>query len=162
MIPAAFDYVRVGSVEEAIERLAAAGGDAKVLAGGHSLVPMLKLRLVRPALLVDIGRVAELRDIRDEGDAVAIGALATHAEVAASPLVRAKAPLLAEAAARIGDVQVRNRGTIGGSLAHADPAADYPAAVLAAGAELVARGPAGRRRTIPAGDFFRGLFTTAL
>lgn len=162
MIPAAFEYVRAGSVDEAIECLARGGPDTKVLAGGHSLVPMIKLRLARPSRLIDIGRLAELRYVRDEGDVVAIGALATHAEVASSAVVRRQAPLLAEAAAAIGDVQVRNRGTVGGSLAHADPAADYPAAVLAARAELVARGPGGRRRAIPAGSYFLGLFTTAL
>jgi len=161
VIPAPFDYVPARSLEEAIELLQRHGEEAKLLAGGHSLIPMMKLRLVRPTLLVDIGGLEELRYIRDEGDEVAIGALTLHSDVARSPLLREKAPLLAQAASVIGDVQVRNRGTIGGSLAHADPAADYPAAVLASEAVIVAQGPGGRR-AIPAHDYFLGPFTTAL
>jgi len=161
MIPTAFEYHRVASVEEAIRLLEQYGPDAKVLAGGHSLLPLMKLRFAQPAHVIDIGRLHDLRYIREEGDVIAIGALTPHRTVAESETVRRRVPLLAEAAARIGDVQVRNMGTIGGSLAHADPAADYPAAVLALEAEVVAQGPAGRR-TIPARDFFRGLFTTAL
>lgn len=161
MIPAPFDYVQARSLEEAISLLQRHGEEAKLLAGGHSLIPMMKLRLVRPSLLVDIGGLEELRYIREEGEEVAIGALALHSDVARSPLVREKAPLLAQAASVIGDVQVRNRGTIGGSLAHADPAADYSAAVLASEATLVAQGPVGRR-AIPAREYFLGPFTTAL
>jgi carbon-monoxide dehydrogenase medium subunit len=161
VIPAPFDYLRAGSLAEAIALLQRHGEEAKLLAGGHSLIPLLKLRLVRPSLLVDIGGLTELRYIREEGEEVAIGALSLHSDVARSPLVQAKAPLLAQAAAVIGDVQVRNRGTIGGSLAHADPAADYPAAVLASQAVIVVQGPGGRR-AVPASDFFRGPFSTAL
>ncbi len=161
MIPAPFDYVPARSLEEAIELLQRHGEEAKLLAGGHSLIPMMKLRLVRPTLLVDIGGLEELRYIRDEGDEVAIGALTLHSDVARSSLLHEKAPLLAQAASVIGDVQVRNRGTIGGSLAHADPAADYPAAALASEAVIVAQGPGGRR-AIPARDYFLGPFTTAL
>lgn len=161
MIPAPFEYVQARSLDEAIGLLQRHGEEAKLLAGGHSLIPMMKLRLVRPALLVDIGGLAELRYIRAEGEEVAIGALALHSDLARSPLVREKAPLLSQAAAVIGDVQVRNRGTIGGSLAHADPAADYPAAVLASEATIVAQGPAGRR-AIPAREYFLGPFATAL
>ncbi len=160
MIPAQFEYHRPTSLTEALQLLQRLP-EARLLAGGHSLLPMMKLRLVTPAHLIDLGRLGDLRYIREEGGAVAIGALATHWMVESSPLVRQKAPVLAEAAGRIGDVQVRNVGTIGGSLAHADPAADYPAAVLALEAQLVAEGPAGSR-TIPATEFFTGMFTTAL
>jgi carbon-monoxide dehydrogenase medium subunit len=160
MIPAQFEYHRPATVAEALQLLQRLP-DARLLAGGHSLLPMMKLRLATPAHLIDLGRIGDLRYIQDEGAAVAIGALATHWMVESSPLVRQKAPVLAEAAGRIGDVQVRNVGTIGGSLAHADPAADYPAAVLALEAELTAEGPSGRR-TIPATQFFTGMFTTAL
>ncbi|MCS7312289.1 MAG: xanthine dehydrogenase family protein subunit M [Acidobacteria bacterium] len=161
MIPMAFEYHRAASVEEAIRLLEQYGPDAKVLAGGHSLTPLMKLRFAQPAHVIDIGRLHELRYIREEGNVIAIGALTLHRTVAESATVRQRIPVLAEAAFRIGDVQVRNMGTIGGSLAHADPAADYPAVVLALEAEIVAQGPAGRR-TIRARDFFRGPFTTAL
>ncbi|MBI2248217.1 MAG: xanthine dehydrogenase family protein subunit M, partial [Armatimonadetes bacterium] len=135
--------------------------DAKLLAGGHSLLPMMKLRLTSPAHLIDLGRIKDLRYIKESGSAVAIGALTTHWTIESSPLVQQKLPSLAECARSIGDVQVRNVGTIGGSLAHTDPAADYPAAILALNADLVAEGPRGRR-TIASGEFFTGLFSTAL
>jgi aerobic carbon-monoxide dehydrogenase medium subunit len=160
MIPAPFEYVRAASVDEAIAALAA-HEDAKLLAGGHSLLPMMKLRMARPEVLVDIGALAELRRIRTDGDVLAIGALSTHAALAGSELVRADAPLLAHAAAQVGDPQVRHRGTIGGSLAHADPAADLPMAVLAAGATMVLQGADGRRE-VAAEEFFTGYFETAL
>ncbi|MGQ0701636.1 MAG: FAD binding domain-containing protein [Gemmatimonadales bacterium] len=161
MIPAAFDYRRPGTLEEAFGLLAEHGEGAKLLAGGHSLLPAMKTRLAQPGVLLDLGRIAELRGIRDEGGRVAIGAMTTHHEIESSDLLRRTCPLLPEVAGCIGDVQVRNRGTIGGSLAHADPAADWPAAMLAleAEVELVAR--AGRR-TVTAADFFLDLFQTAL
>src|SRR3954462_8925497 len=125
MYPANFDYARPATVDEAIALLARHGDAAKVLAGGHSLIPAMKLRLARPGVIVDIGRIANLSYIRDAGAAIAIGAMTTHQEIAGSALLRDRSPLLAETAAHIGDLQVRNKGTIGGSLAHADPAADY-------------------------------------
>lgn len=171
MIPAAFTYHRPTSLEEAVRLLAGPsgagypGGEAKLLAGGHSLLPMMKLRLAAPARLVDLGRVPGLAAIREESrngsHSVVIGAMATHAAIAASPLVAARVPLFAETAAQIGDPQVRNLGTIGGSLAHADPAADWPAAVLAAEATLDLVGPDGSR-SVPAHGFFRGFMTTDL
>lgn len=160
MIPAQFEYHRPASVSEALQLLRSLP-DAKLLAGGHSLLPMMKLRLTSPAHLIDLGRIKDLRYIKESGSSVAIGALTTHWTIESSPLVQQKLPSLAECARSIGDVQVRNVGTIGGSLAHTDPAADYPAAVLALNAELVAEGPGGRR-TIAAGEFFTGLFSTAL
>jgi len=160
MIPATFDYVAPATLDEALGLLQQ-HPDAKLLAGGHSLLPLMKLRLATPSLVIDLGRIAGLREIREDGGALVIGALATHWMVESSPLVRQKAPVLAEAAGRIGDIQVRNLGTIGGSLAHADPAADYPAAVVALEAEIAAEGPGGRR-TIKATEFFSGLFATAL
>lgn len=161
MIPATFEYVRARSVREAVSLLQQHGGRAKLLAGGHSLLPLMKLRLSQPEVLVDLGPVQELRGIREEGDTLVIGAMTTHDEVATSPLVRERAPLLAECAAQIGDVQVRNRGTLGGSLAHADPAADYPAAVLVLDARMECEGPAGAR-TVPASQWFVDMLTTAL
>jgi carbon-monoxide dehydrogenase medium subunit len=161
MIPAAFDYQRASSVDEAVTLLAESGGDAKILAGGHSLIPTLKLRLARPATLIDIGRIDELKGISEDGDTIVIGALTTHDDVASSDVVQAKAPNLAAAAAAIGDLQVRNWGTIGGALAHADPAADYPAAILADKAEIVVQGPNGSR-TVPAAEFFVDIFKTAV
>ncbi len=161
MIPATFEYVRARSVREAISLLQQHGGRAKLLAGGHSLLPLMKLRLSQPEMLIDLGPVDELRGIREEGGSLVIGALTTHDEVANSPLVRERVPLLAECASQIGDVQVRNRGTIGGNLAHADPAADYPAAVLALEAQMECEGPAGIR-TVPASQWFVDLLTTAL
>ncbi len=160
MIPASFSYESPRSLGEALALLAS-NPEAKVLAGGHSLLPAMKLRLTAPAMLVDLGRIAGLRYIRHAGDGLAMGAMSTHSDVESSALVRASSPLLAEAAASIGDVQVRNCGTLGGSLAHADPAADYPAAILALDADLVAMSGTGER-VIPARRFFTGLFTTAL
>jgi len=161
MYPASFEYHRVASVEEAVGLLARHKDDAKLLAGGHSLIPMMKLRLAQPKHLIDIGRLTGLSGIREEGGHFVIGALTTHYAVESSARVRQKCVMLSEAAAMIGDPQVRNYGTIGGSLAHADPAADWPAVVLALGAELRAVGPKGAR-TIKAEDFFKDLFTTAL
>jgi carbon-monoxide dehydrogenase medium subunit len=161
MYPASFDYKRPATVDEAVALLTQHGDDAKVLAGGHSLIPAMKLRLARPKVVVDIGRIANLNDIREAGNTIAIGAMTTHNEIASSKLLQDKCPLLPETASHIGDVQVRNMGTIGGSLAHADPAADYPAAILALEAEIDVAGPKGKR-TIRAADFFVDLLTTAL
>jgi aerobic carbon-monoxide dehydrogenase medium subunit len=161
MIPASFDYLRPGTLAEAIAILARHGDDARVLAGGHSLVPAMKLRLVEPRVLVDVSRIEELRGIAEAGGEIVIGAATTHAELAASALLASKCPLVCEAALHIGDVQVRNRGTIGGSLAHADPAADWPPVVLALDAELELAGPNGSRR-VAATAFFKGLMQTAI
>jgi aerobic carbon-monoxide dehydrogenase medium subunit len=161
LITAPFTYQRASSVDEAIGLAAVGGEEAKFLAGGHSLLPLMKLRLAVPEVLIDIGRLAELSYLRDGGDHIAIGALTSHDEVARSGLLAAELPLLAHAAGQVGDPQVRHRGTIGGSLAHGDPAADLPAVIQALDATLVAHGPAGRRE-IPAADFFRDLFETAL
>jgi aerobic carbon-monoxide dehydrogenase medium subunit len=161
MYPANFDYVRPSTIDEAVALLARHGEDAKVLAGGHSLIPAMKLRLARPAVVVDIGRIAGLSYIRESAGRISIGATTTHAEVAASTTLRRSCPLLPETAAQIGDAQVRNKGTIGGSLVHADPAADYPAAILALDAEIELAGPGGRR-TVRAADFFVGLLQTAV
>ena len=161
MIPAKFDYVRAGSADEAISLIAEHGEDAKFLAGGHSLLPLMKLRLAQPAVLVDLGRVTELSYIRDGGDHVAIGALTRHRDVETSELLASQVPILPAAAAQVGDPQVRHRGTIGGSTAHADPASDLPATLLALGATLVAKGPGGER-TIAAKDFFTGFLESAL
>jgi aerobic carbon-monoxide dehydrogenase medium subunit len=161
MIPAAFDYVRVDSADAAVAQLVAHGDDAKILAGGHSLVPLLKLRLASPSVLVDIGRVKDLSFIRDAGDHIAIGALTRHHDVEHSSVLAEHVPLLPAVAVHVGDSQVRHRGTIGGSIAHGDPASDLPSAVLALGATLVVRGPKGER-TIAAADFFEGFLTTAL
>ena len=161
MYPAQFDYHSPASVQEAISLLGRLKDDAKVLAGGNSLLPMMKLRLAQPKHLIDLRKVPGLSGIKEDGGAIAIGALTTHYAVESSSLLKQKCPLLSEAAGTIGDPQVRNMGTIGGSLAHADPAADYPAAVIALGAELVAEGPKGKR-TIKVDDFFKGLLTTAL
>jgi carbon-monoxide dehydrogenase medium subunit len=160
VIPAAFDYQRATSVEDALARLAASEG-AKLIAGGHSLVPMMKMRLAQPQVLVDIARIQGLSGIREAEGAIEIGACTVHREIAASALVRQQAPLLAETAADIGDPQVRNRGTLGGSLAHADPAADYPAAILALDATVNVQGPKGRRQ-IAASRYFKDLFTVDL
>ena len=161
MIPAPFTYQRASSVDEALDLAARGGEDAKFLAGGHSLLPLMKLRLAVPEFLVDIGRLSELSYIRDDGSHIAVGALTSHDELARSSLLAAELPLLAHAAGQIGDPQVRHRGTIGGSLAHADSAADLPAVILALDATLVARGASGSRE-IGAGEFFLGLFETAL
>lgn len=161
MYPANFDYKRPSSIDEAIALLAKHGDDAKVLAGGHSLIPAMKLRLARPAVIVDIARIADLGYIRDAGAVIAIGATATHHAIESSQVLRQRSPLLAETAAHIGDMQVRNKGTIGGSLVHADPAADYPAAILALDAEIELAGPRGKR-TVKAGAFFVDLCQTAI
>ena len=161
MIPAPFTYQRASSVDEALDLAARGGEDAKFLAGGHSLLPLMKLRLAVPEILVDIGRLRELSYIRDDGSHIAVGALTSHNELARSGLLASELPLLAHAAGQVGDPQVRHRGTIGGSLAHADSAADLPAVILALDATLVARGPSGSRE-IRAGEFFRGLFESAL
>jgi aerobic carbon-monoxide dehydrogenase medium subunit len=161
MYPATFDYKRPATVDEAIALLARHGDDAKLLAGGHSLIPAMKLRLARPAVIVDIGRIANLSYIREAGGAIAIGATTTHEAIEHARLLLDRSPLLAETAAHIGDIQVRNKGTIGGSLAHADPAADYPAAILALDAEIDLVGPRGRR-TVKAGAFFVDLLQTAI
>lgn len=160
MIPAAFEYHAPRSVDEALDLLRSLP-DAKLLAGGHSLLPMMKLRVLSPANLIDIGRIPTLRGVREDGTGLVIGAMTTHWTLQASAPVRSRAPLLAEAASSIGDVQVRNAGTIGGSLVHADPAADYPAVVLVLEAEMTAVGPSGRR-TIRARDFFTGVMASAV
>jgi aerobic carbon-monoxide dehydrogenase medium subunit len=161
MIPPDFRYVRAGSVDEALSHLASHGDEAKILAGGHSLLPMMKLRLASPAVLVDIGRIPDLRQIRLDGDHLVVGALCTHAQIAASAVVAEHQPLLARAAGLIGDPQVRHRGTVGGSLAHADSKADHPLAALAGDARMVIHGPQGRRE-VGADDFFLGYFSTAV
>ncbi|MCX4451882.1 xanthine dehydrogenase family protein subunit M [Streptomyces sp. NBC_01340] len=161
MIPPAFDYVRPASVDEAVRTLADAGEDAKVLAGGQSLLPLLRLRLAFPELVVDIGRIPELRGIREEAGTLVIGAMTSHHDVIRDPLVRRHAGLLAAATATVADPAVRHRGTLGGSLAHADPAADLPAVILALDANLIAVGPDGRR-AIPAREFFLDYLQTAL
>jgi carbon-monoxide dehydrogenase medium subunit len=161
MIPAAFEYVRPSSVAEALAALGEAGEDGKILAGGQSLIPVLRLRLAYPSTVVDVGRVAEMRGVRDDGDAIVIGAMTTHHDVMHDALVREHAPLIAQATATIADPQVRHRGTFGGALAHADPAGDLGAVALALGCEFVATGVAGERR-IPADEFFVDYLTTTL
>ena len=161
MIPAAFDYVRAGSAEEAISLLGTHGEDAKLLAGGHSLLPLMKLRLASPSVLIDVGRVRDLSYIRDGGDHVAVGALTRHHDLQTSELLSSEVPLISHVAGLVGDPQVRHRGTIGGSIAHGDPASDLPAAVLALGATLVIAGPSGTR-TVGAGSFFHGFLETDL
>ena len=161
MIPESFDYQRAGSVREALTLLKQHGENAKILAGGHSLIPTMKLRLANPGTLIDIGGISELKYINDKGDYLAIGAGTTHLMVETSSLVQQKAPALSQAAGQIGDVQVRNRGTIGGVLAHSDPQADYPGVVLALNAAIVAEGSGGERK-IEAVDYFTGLWETAL
>ena len=161
MIPAPFDYVRATSAGHALELLAARGDEAKLLAGGHSLLPMMKLRLAVPSVLVDIGAMDELAGIAIDGDDLVIGATTRHADVAGSDLVRTEAPLLAWSAAQVGDPQIRHRGTIGGSLAHSDPAADLPMALTALDGSMEISGPSGTR-TVGADDFFVGYFETAM
>lgn len=161
MIPAPFEYAAPKTLEEALRLVERHGDEAKILAGGHSLLPLIKLRLAQPRYVIDIGRLRGMSYIREENGWIVIGALTTHADIETSSLLRSKCPLLPETAASIGDVQVRNRGTLGGSLAHADPAADYPAAILALDAEIVAASTAGTR-TIPAKEFFVDMLTTAL
>jgi carbon-monoxide dehydrogenase medium subunit len=160
MIPANFDYVRPASLEEALAALAE-NEDAKILAGGHSLIPAMKLRFAQPRTVIDVSRLPGLNYIREEGGRIAIGAMATHRDIEASALLKAKCPLLPEVAAQIGDAQVRNRGTMGGSLVHADPAADWPAAILALEAELEIAGPQGRR-VVAATDFFVEMMQSAV
>jgi carbon-monoxide dehydrogenase medium subunit len=160
MYPAPFDYYRAASIKDAQHLLQQHPG-AKLLAGGHSLIPLLKLRLSSPAALIDIGRIAELKGITKKGSSIHIGALTTHAEIAASKLLRAECPMLPEAASQIGDPQVRNCGTIGGNVAHADPASDLPTVLSALEARLISIGPSGERTT-DADDFFQGMMATAL
>ena len=159
MIPVSFDYQKVKTVDEAIAALS--NDNSKILAGGHSLLPAMKLRLSQPSKLVDIAAIASLKGIKEEDGEIVIGAGATHADIAGDKLIKSKLPFFAEGASMIGDVQVRNHGTIGGSLAHADPAADWPALVLAADAAIEVQGSNGKRR-IKATDFFTGLFSTSL
>jgi len=161
MIPSPFDYDRATTLDDAVAKLAAANGGAKLIAGGHSLVPLMKLRLAEPKVLIDISRIAGLAGIREDNGRIEIGAGTVHHDVAVSALLRRECPAVAEAAGAIGDQQVRNRGTVGGSLAHADPAADYPAAMLAVDAEMRIKGPRGWR-TVKATEFFRDLFTSDL
>jgi carbon-monoxide dehydrogenase medium subunit len=161
VIPAPFDYDVAESLDHAIELLGTGGGDAKLLAGGHSLIPAMKLRIARPEKLVDIGRLSDLAYVRDGGAHIAIGALTRHAAVAADPLLAEHCPIVSFTAGQIGDPQVRHRGTLGGTLSHGDPASDMPAVMLALGAELVAQGKGGER-VILATDFFTGVFETAL
>jgi carbon-monoxide dehydrogenase medium subunit len=161
MIPASFTYKRARSVDEALDLMAEGGDEAKYLAGGQSLLPLMKLRLAVPETLIDVGRLGGLSYIRDEGGHISVGALTSHHHLATSELLMRDVPLMAHAAGQVGDPQIRHRGTIGGSLAHADPAADLPAVVLALDATLVAQGPAGTRE-IAARDFFTDLFETAL
>ena len=161
MIPAAFDYEAPTSLADALTLLAKHPDDAKILAGGHSLIPAMKLRLAQPQLLIDLGRIADLAYIREEGGQIRIGAMTTHYAIESSTRLREICPLLPACAAQIGDVQVRNKGTIGGSVAHSDPAGDWPAAIIALRAEIVVTGPAGER-IIGADDFFVDLLTTAL
>jgi carbon-monoxide dehydrogenase medium subunit len=160
MIPAPFDYEVAESVEHAVELLGARE-DTKLLAGGHSLIPLLRLRFARPAVLVDVGRLDSLRYVRDAGERLAIGALTRHHDLHHDPLLQEHCPLVSYTAGLIGDPQVRHRGTIGGSVAHGDPASDLPTVLLALDAELVVQGPEGER-TVPAAEFFRGVFETAL
>jgi len=161
MIPTAFDYVAPSTVDEAVRALQEAGEDAKVLAGGQSLIPVLRLRLADPAVLVDLRKVEALRGIRDDGDHVVIGAMTTHEEVARDPLLAEHLPLLGQASRTVADRQVRHLGTFGGALAHADPAGDLPAVARALDAEFVLAGPGGQR-TVPAAEFFVDYLTTAL
>ena len=161
MIPAPFEYVEADSVDAAVAALAEHGDDAKLMAGGHSLLPLMKFRLATPSVIVDIDRLGDLGSITDAGDHLAIGALARHRAVETSDLVKSQVPLLAHVAGQVGDPSVRHRGTIGGSIAHGDPASDLPAALLALGGSVIARGPNGERE-IAAADLFTGFLETAL
>ena len=161
MIPAAFEYERVDSADGALALLAQHGDDAKLLAGGHSLLPLMKLRFATPSVLIDVGRVKELSYVKDAGDQIAIGALTRHHDLQHSDLLQSQVPLLAHVAGQVGDQQVRHRGTLGGSIAHGDPASDLPAAVLALGGTMVIRGQSGERE-VAATDFFTGFLETAL
>ncbi|HMC68448.1 MAG TPA: FAD binding domain-containing protein, partial [Mycobacteriales bacterium] len=161
MIPSDFDYVAPSSVDEAVAALANAGEDAKVIAGGQSLMPVLRLRLAAPTVLVDLGRIDELRGVRDDGDTLVIGAMTTYYGLLGNPLISKHALLLADATRTVADPQIRHRGTLGGAIAHADPAGDLCAPVLAMDATMTAVSPSGRR-SIPASEFFVDYFTTAL
>ena len=161
MIPASFDYIAPQTLDEAVRTLAQHGEDAKVLAGGHSLLPLMKFRLANPKLLIDLRKIPGLSGIKEQDGKIVVGAFTTHYQIESSDLLKQKCPLLSQTASAIGDVQVRNRGTIGGSLTHADPAADWPAAVLALGGELKLTGPNGNR-TVEAEQFFLGPMTTAI
>jgi carbon-monoxide dehydrogenase medium subunit len=161
MIPASFDYIAAKSLDEAISLLAKHKDDAKILAGGHSLLPAMKLRLMQPKVLIDLGRIRDLSYIKEDGGQIRIGAMTTHFQLEISDVLRRSCPLLPETASHLGDMQVRNKGTIGGSLAHSDPAADWPAAILALDAEIVATSPKGDR-VIKATDFFVEMLTTSL
>jgi carbon-monoxide dehydrogenase medium subunit len=161
MIPPAFDYIAPQSLAEAVRALVAHGEEAKLLAGGHSLLPLLKLRLANPKLLIDLSKIPGLSNISQQDDKIVVGALTTHYQIESSELLKSKCPLLPQTARAIGDVQVRNRGTIGGSLAHADPSADWPAAILALGGELKLSGSRGERR-IAVEEFFLGAMTTVV
>jgi carbon-monoxide dehydrogenase medium subunit len=161
MIPAQFDYVAPTTVEDALAALAEGGEDAKVLAGGQSLLPVMRMRLNAPSVVVDLGRIAALRGVRDDGDAIVVGAMTTHADVLQDPLVREHAVMITKAVEQLADPQVRHRGTFGGALAHADPAGDLGAPVLALGATFTIAGSGGTR-TVEADDFFEDLFTTAV
>ena len=162
MIPPSFDYTRPSTVEEAVAALAGGGEDAKVLAGGQSLLLLLRLRLAYPSTLVDLGRVEQLRGVRLDGDTLVVGAMTTHDAVLRDPLVREHCPVLAQATSTVADPAVRHRGTFGGSLAHADPAGDLPAVALALDAEMVIAGAGGQRRTVPAREFFQDYLETAI
>ncbi|HKN46216.1 MAG TPA: xanthine dehydrogenase family protein subunit M, partial [Propionibacteriaceae bacterium] len=161
MIPAAFDYKAPTSLDDALQLLTSAGDDAKIIAGGQSLLPVLKLRLAAPELLIDLAKIDSLKGVRDDGDAIVIGAMTPHFEVLGDPLVAEHASLIARCAETVADPQVRHRGTFGGACAHADPASDIPASALALDAEFVIAGPGGQRQ-VPAKDFFQDLFTTAI
>jgi len=161
MIPAAFDYKAPITLDDALQLLASAGDDAKIIAGGQSLLPVMKLRLAAPELLIDLGKIDSLRGVRDDGDAIVIGAMTTHFEVTRDPLVAEHASLIAKCVETVADPQVRHRGTFGGACSHADPAGDIPAPTLALDAEFVIAGPGGQR-TVAAPDFFQDLFTTAV
>jgi carbon-monoxide dehydrogenase medium subunit len=161
VIPAPFDYAAPATVDEAVAALSSAGEDAKILGGGQSLMPVLRVRLAAPSTVIDLGKVSEMRGVREDGDAIVIGAMTPHAEVMADPLVGQHAALIAEATATVADTQIRHRGTFGGALAHADPAGDLLAPALALDAEMIIAGPSGRR-TVSANEFFVDFFTTAL
>ena len=161
MIPSPFDYLAASTVEQAVQALSEAGEEAKVLAGGQSLLPVLRLRLAAPTMIVDLSKINELRGVRDDGDAIVVGAMTTHHDVISDPLVGTHAELLKEATKTVGDPQIRHRGTVGGALVHADPAGDLLAPAVALDCEMVIVGPGGRR-TVPAAEFFVDLFTTAV
>lgn len=162
MIPATFDYVAPATLEEALAALAEHGDDAKVIAGGQSLLPILRMRLNAPEVLIDLGKITDLQGVTDDGDAVVVGAMTTYADLVTDPLLREHAAVLPDAIAEVADPQIRHRGTIGGALVHADPAGDVGAPVLALDAELVIAGQGGATRTVAATDFFEDLFTTAV